>query len=194
MDEITKKLLGKTHNPEPGEEATFRGFKNIIENYQEGFINFSDIVKIHSMLNESVDDTNEYRENNDLIRHGISYIQDTILDGIIKYNEEAIIKSIEDINQEILNKDYYTIGNKGNIIPYNYHGLLHRLISDFKEDSNTLDTKKLRYIRDEVIQALNKINYWDEDTNQQMIYRSEKLIDGLENIINLVSNKIVKLD
>ena len=73
--------------------------------------------------------------------------------------------------------------------PYNYHGLLHRLISDFKEDSNTLDTKKLRYIRDEVIQALNKINYWDEDTNQQMIYRSEKLIDGLENIINLVSNK-----
>ena len=58
LDEITKKLLGKTYNPEPGEEATFRGFKNIIENYQEVFINFSDIVKIHSMLKESVDDTN----------------------------------------------------------------------------------------------------------------------------------------
>ena len=45
LDNITKKLLGQTCNPKPNKKETFKGFKIIIDNYENGLKSYFDIVR-----------------------------------------------------------------------------------------------------------------------------------------------------
>ena len=114
LDQIIKQHLNRTYNPKPGKEATFMGFKKIIDVYKNGYKSHDDIVKEQINLLGSLNDESN-KSNNDInknINFGYNKLLSYIFDGVIKVDEKAVIKSIEDMNQRLINKNYYTINSK----------------------------------------------------------------------------------
>ena len=159
LDDIAKKLLGKTYNPEPGKETTFGGFKEIIDDYENGLTNYDALVKFYKNLGKSVKLNNQYYENNNLVYNRIDKITDMIkLYEQIRYNKKAIIKSIKNRNQELYNKTYYTIDSTNNIISSNYDSRLKKFASYLDKDSSLIDIEKIDAILNKLNHAINNFD------------------------------------
>ena len=165
---------------------TFDGFKKIFSDYVNGYKTFDDIKKEYLSLKSHINDNDVSKS----INAGYNKILTNILNDYIKYDKEAIIKSIKDTDKKLVNNDYYLIDKSGQIISGNYNNVLNKFLYIFIDDPSNLTIDKISNMINKITNAIYMINY-NEDINYNVekLKRSSDLYYALLKIINLVKNK-----
>ena len=136
---------------------TFNGFKNIIEDYKNGYKSYDNIVKEQIKILKSPNFKENSNDNsNDNIEFNINIGYNIILNHIrsnkINFDKKEIIRNIIDADSFLKDKPYYiTYGKNDNTKIYKYNNELNKFI-------NFIDNNEVEKIKIDLLDnKLNKI-------------------------------------
>ena len=174
--------MDKTYNPEPGKKAPFMGFKKIIDDYENGYKSYLDIKNEKENLDKSIyaDKTNK-----DISRRYDIIISD-IKSGDIKFDKEAVTKSIKDMHKKLLNKKLYYINSENKLVISNYYNLLDKYLKILNEKTlSDADINTITSVMDDLIATMIKFDDKNLRLNFDYIKNTKELYMGLLKIVNL---------
>ena len=103
LDNIGLLVFGKNYGTD-NEDKVFTGFKKAIDSYENGMVSKKDIYDKYIEISNNTGLENIYSKSNKLISSGFKEILSLINNDIIKLDEEKILDSIKDTDQDLYNK------------------------------------------------------------------------------------------
>ena len=138
---------------------TFDGFKKIVSDYVNGYKTYENIDSERTSLSSYTNDN----DANNSINIGYNIILSLIMTYDIKYDKEAIIKSIGDTDKKLGNNHYYLMDRSGKIISSKYNNLLNKFLNLFINNPSGLNIDNINNIINKITGAIYKIRYKDID-------------------------------